>query len=150
PGGSRLPCQVIVERVEKAFPRERVMGVSLPEDETLASMLTLASGRLVYCDPHDGTVRGFRRRSDMLITKIQLFHRNLLLDHYGRKAMGISSLVLVFLALSGVILWWRSKILTFTLRVTAKRFNFDSHSALGMYFLPFWVIVAITGAMITF
>src|SRR5262249_49012202 len=51
-GGSRLDWQSIVDRVQEEFPGEPVMGVSLPEDEGLASMLTLASGRLVYCDPH--------------------------------------------------------------------------------------------------
>lgn len=150
PGGQRLEWQAVLDRVRRKYPSDRVVALRLPTQETLSAEVSLASGLLVYCDPHDGAVRGARRRPEILMTRVHQFHTNLLLGAYGSRVMGVSALVLIVLSLTGIVLWWRAKIVAIRLRGPAKRLSFDGHSALGLYGLIFWMILGATGAVMTF
>jgi uncharacterized iron-regulated membrane protein len=150
PGGQRLEWQAVLDGVRRKYPSDRVVALRLPTQETLSAEVSLASGLLVYCDPHDGAVRGARRRPEILMARIHQFHTNLLVGEYGSRVMGISALVLIALSLSGIVLWWRARIVAIRLRGPAKRLCFDAHSALGLYSLIFWMILGATGAIMTF
>jgi len=149
-GGQRLDWQAILDRARRKYPSDRVVALRLPTQETLSAELSLASGLLVYCDPHDGAVRGARRRPEILMARIHQFHTNLLLGKHGSRVMGVSSLLLIVLSLSGLVLWWRGKIVAIRLRGPSKRLAFDAHSALGLYGLIFWIILGATGGFIAF
>jgi uncharacterized iron-regulated membrane protein len=149
-GGRRLQWQTVVDRVRRKYPSDRVATLRLPPHETLSAEVALASGLLLYCDPHDGAIRGARRRSEILTARIHQFHTNLLVGEYGSLVMGLSALVLIVLSLSGIVLWWRARIVAIRLRGPAKRLSFDTHSALGLYGLIFWMILGATGAFMTF
>ncbi len=149
-GRPRLDWQGVVDRVQARYPRDRVTAVRLPGHESQAAELALASGLLVYCDPHDGAVMGARRRSEIQMARIHQFHTNLLVGRYGSQVMGLAALGLVVLSLSGLVLWWRGKIAAIRLRGSSRRLVYDAHSALGLYGLVFWVVLGATGATMTF
>jgi uncharacterized iron-regulated membrane protein len=47
--------------------------------------------------------------------------------------MALGALFLLFLAITGLILWWRRKVFTVRLSGRSTRLNFDLHNALGIY-----------------
>jgi uncharacterized iron-regulated membrane protein len=150
PREPRLAWQTLVDRVSQAYPRERVASLRLPGGDNRSAELSLGSGLLVYADPYDGTILGSRRRQDILTAKIHQFHTNLWLGPRGGLVMGSSALALLVLGGSGLVLWWRSKAMRFTWRSPWPRLHYDSHSALGLYGLGFWLLIGFTGAMMTF
>jgi len=64
--------------------------------------------------------------------------------------MGCSSLILAFLALSGVYLWWPRKRIKIGLSCDVQGVSFDLHSAIGLFSSLFLLLFAITGAYMAF
>lgn len=86
-------------------------------------------------------------------------HRALWLPYnIGRPIVGISTLIFVFLLISGLIMWWPKKWNStaykkgFKIKWKAgfKRVNYDLHNVLGFYSLIFALILAITGLVWSF
>jgi uncharacterized iron-regulated membrane protein len=150
PRGERLSWQTVVDRVHQAYSRERVAALRLPRDDDQAAEVSLRSGRLVYVDPYAGTVLGSRLRGEILMAKIHQFHTNLWLGRRGSMLMGCTALALLFLSGSGMVLWWRAKLLHFSWQSAWPRWHYDSHHAMGMYGLAFWIVLGVTGAMMSF
>lgn len=70
---------------------------------------------------------------------------------WGKMIVGVSTLSLVFVLISGIVIWWprTRKSLKNSLKITAtkgwKRFWYDLHVAGGMYALIFLLAMALTG-----
>lgn len=86
-------------------------------------------------------------------------HRALWLPYeIGRIIVGVSTLIFVFLLLSGLIMWWpkkwnkANKDISFKIKWNAKfkRVNYDLHNVLGFYSLVFALILGITGLVWSF
>jgi uncharacterized iron-regulated membrane protein len=82
-------------------------------------------------------------------------HDNLLGGRTGRLVNGVGAVFLMILALTGMIVWWpgvqkwrRSLILHRS--VGWRRFNWDLHSALGIWSLIFVSLFGITGAYLSY
>ena len=56
--------------------------------------------------------------------------------------------MLLFLSLSGLILWWPAKIFRVRWSGTTKRVVFTTHNALGVYSWVFLLLFSVTGAVI--
>jgi uncharacterized iron-regulated membrane protein len=149
PVGERQPWQTIVDRAHHELAAEP-RSLRLPISDDQAAEVSFAKGKLVYVDPYSGDVLGSRLRGEILLGRIHQFHTKLLIGKNGSLVMGISSLLLVFLSLSGLVLWWRTKVWSFPVRLGTKRWNFDVHSALGLYALLFWLVLGASGAFMTF
>ena len=63
---------------------------------------------------------------------------------------GCSSLILAFLALSGLYLWWPGKRIKIGLSGNVQRLSFDLHNAIGLFSSLFLLLLAITGTYIAF
>ena len=70
---------------------------------------------------------------------------------FGKVVVGVSTLIMVFVLISGIIIWVPKGIkalknrLTVKTRKGLKRFLYDSHVALGIYAALFLLIMALTG-----
>lgn len=62
--------------------------------------------------------------------------------------MSLAALLLLFLSLSGVVLWWPRKMLTVNWRGQIKQFNFELHQAVAIYLSLFLMIFAIIAIVI--
>lgn len=91
--------------------------------------------------------------SDFMFSMFKL-HRWLLLDSsIGRPIVGVATIIFMFLAISGLILWfpkkwrWRNFRQGFKIKTKAnwKRINHDLHNTLGFYSLLLIVIMGLTG-----
>lgn len=64
--------------------------------------------------------------------------------------MGFSSVVLIFLAPSGLYLWWPLKRIEINTSTSLRRFSFDLHNSLGFFSSLFLFVFAATGAYMAF
>ena len=87
---------------------------------------------------YTGEVMGQRDQFNSLMIMVLRLHFNLFADETGQLIMGITSLLTLFLIITGIYLWWPKlsqlkKALTIKKNASLTRFNFDLHKTIGIY-----------------
>ncbi len=152
PQSGNLPIAAIVDRVRKQFNRP-VINVGMNPRPDLAWQLMVPTGRqvtLVYVNPHTGEITGSRLFRTSLMFYVHQFHTNLLLGKNGQLWVGYGNACLMFLMVTGVILWWKRKMLTIETSASWRRINFDLHHVSGIYSLVFLFVIVGTGLLMSF
>ncbi|WP_278717022.1 PepSY domain-containing protein [Bacteroides caecimuris] len=158
---SPLPMDKLLEKVATTLPDSvSVTGVSISSDPGRAYQVSLSKPRRasLYVDQYTGEVKGKSERSGFFMFMFRM-HRWLLDSmnpgnegiFWGKMIVGVSTLLLVFVLISGIVIWWprTRKVLKNSLKITAtkgwRRFWYDLHVAGGMYALIFLLAMALTG-----
>ena len=158
---SPLPMDKLLEKVATTLPDSvSVTGVSISSDPGRAYQVSLSKPRRasLYVDQYTGEVKGKSERSGFFMFMFRM-HRWLLDSmnpgnegiSWGKMIVGVSTLLLVFVLISGIVIWWprTRKALKNSLKITAtkgwRRFWYDLHVAGGMYALIFLLAMALTG-----
>ena len=158
---SPLPMDKLLEKVATTLPDSvSVTGVSISSDPGRAYQVSLSKPRRasLYVDQYTGEVKGKSERSGFFMFMFRM-HRWLLDSmnpgnegiFWGKMIVGVSTLLLVFVLISGIVIWWprTRKALKNSLTITAtkgwRRFWYDLHVAGGMYALIFLLAMALTG-----
>ena len=158
---SPLPMDKLLEKVATTLPDSvSVTGVSISSDPGRAYQVSLSKLRRasLYVDQYTGEVKGKSERSGFFMFMFRM-HRWLLDSmnpgnegiFWGKMIVGVSTLLLVFVLISGIVIWWprTRKALKNSLKITAtkgwRRFWYDLHVAGGMYTLIFLLAMALTG-----
>ena len=158
---SPLPMDKLLEKVATTLPDSvSVTGVSISSDPGRAYQVSLSKPRRasLYVDQYTGEVKGKSERSGFFMFMFRM-HRWLLDSmnpgnegiFWGKMSVGVSTLLLVFVLISGIVIWWprTRKALKNSLKITAtkgwRRFWYDLHVAGGMYALIFLLAMALTG-----
>ncbi|MCD8227311.1 MAG: PepSY domain-containing protein [Bacteroides ovatus] len=158
---SPLPMDKLLEKVATTLPDSvAVTGVSMSSDPGRAYQVSLSKPRRasLYVDQYTGEVKGKSERSGFFMFMFRM-HRWLLDSmnpgnegiFWGKMIVGVSTLLLVFVLISGIVIWWprTRKALKNSLKITAtkgwRRFWYDLHVAGGMYALIFLLAMALTG-----
>lgn len=158
---SPLPMDKLLEKVATTLPDSvSVTGVSISSDPGRAYQVSLSKIRRasLYVDQYTGEVKGKSERSGFFMFMFRM-HRWLLDSmnpgnegiFWGKMIVGVSTLLLVFVLISGIVIWWprTRKALKNSLKITAtkgwRRFWYDLHVAGGMYALIFLLAMALTG-----
>ena len=158
---SPLPMDKLLEKVATTLPDSvSVTGVSISSDPGRAYQVSLSKPRRasLYADQYTGEVKGKSERSGFFMFMFRM-HRWLLDSmnpgnegiFWGKMIVGVSTLLLVFVLISGIVIWWprTRKALKNSLKITAtkgwRRFWYDLHVAGGMYALIFLLAMALTG-----
>ena len=158
---STLPMDKLLEKVATTLPDSvSVTGVSISSDPGRAYQVSLSKPRRasLYVDQYTGEVKGKSERSGFFMFMFRM-HRWLLDSmnpgnegiFWGKMIVGVSTLLLVFVLISGIVIWWprTRKALKNSLKITAtkgwRRFWYDLHVAGGMYALIFLLAMALTG-----
>ena len=159
--GSPLPMDKLLEKVATTLPDSvAVTGVSISSDPGRAYQVSLSKPRRasLYVDQYTGEVKGKSERSGFFMFMFRM-HRWLLDSmnpgnegiFWGKMIVGVSTLLLVFVLISGIVIWWprTRKALKNSLKITAtkgwRRFWYDLPVAGGMYALIFLLAMALTG-----
>ena len=109
-----------------------------------------------FFDPYTGAFNGQRSYESGFIHTVTEIHRTLLIPAAGRYIVGLSSLVLLILTISGLRLWipakWKQlrSVLTVNFKGSFKRQNYDWHNVTGFYSAPVVSLLSLTGFCITF
>ena len=159
-GPAPLPMSRLAEKVAATLPDSvSVTGITASSNPERAWQVNLSKPRRasVYVDQYTGEVKGRYERAPFFMTMFRL-HRWLLDSmkpdgsiFWGKMIVGTATLMLVFVLLSGVVIWWprTKKALKNSLKIVAgkgwRRFWYDLHVAGGMYTLIFLLAMALTG-----
>ncbi|WP_116125760.1 PepSY-associated TM helix domain-containing protein [Lewinella sp. IMCC34183] len=160
PEGEPRAVASLIELLETA-DYGTVTGVALPAEPTEPWSFTVKQdpgerrGRTVLVDPYTGAIHEAGESAYAGLFRSMFFlHRWLLLDtEVGRPIVGVATVIFLFLALSGLVLWFprrlRWKNLRQGLRVktdgSRKRLNHDLHNTLGFYACGLLIVMCLTG-----
>ena len=155
-----LPMEQLMTKVAATLPDSvSVTGVNISSDPERAYQVTLSKPRRasMYVDQYTGEITGKYERAPFFNFMFRM-HRWLLDSmkqdggiFWGKMIVGTSTLMFVFVLISGVFVWWprTRKALKNSLKIVAnkgwRRFWYDLHVAGGMYALVFLLAMALTG-----
>ena len=155
-----LPVDSIAAIVAATLPEDvKVTGVNVFSDPERAWQVSLSKPRRasVYVDQYTGEIKGQYERAPFFTFMFRM-HRWLLDSmkpgetvFWGKVIVGTSTLMFVFVLVSGIMIWWprTSRALKNRLKITVskgwKRFWYDLHVAGGIYACVFLLAMALTG-----
>ena len=174
-----LAVPELLVRLHEAEPERRVSSLAVWSDPTRAPRVTFAvaepvhsapvgprpgqsgpppRGDVRFLDPQTGRVaESAGNRGEAFFRTTRSVHRWLTLDRVGnrdlgRQIVGAATVLLVFLAASGLYLRWprgRTRSwrawLTFNPRVKGRAFLWHLHAITGTWVLVFYLVMALTG-----
>lgn len=109
-----------------------------------------------FINPYTAELSGKRIYESSFIHVVTEIHRTLLVPAIGRYIVGLSTLCLLILTISGLRLWipqkWKQLKSVLTVKFSAgfKRQNYDWHNVLGFYSAPVVSLLSLTGICLTF
>jgi uncharacterized iron-regulated membrane protein len=119
-----------------------------------ARTLKEADQMAVYVNPFTAEVMSYDRREARVIGPLRDFHFALMAGSKGLTANGWIGLALVFLSLTGLVLWTQSSPkghrLTMNFRGNWKKNIWDLHRVAGAWSLALLALVSITGSYYAF
>ena len=160
-GAAPLPDSVLIQRITATLPDSiKVTGINTFDNPRLAYQARLSKPRKasLYIDQYTGDIKGRYQRLPFFTTTFRL-HRWLLGPSrnadgsigWGKLVVGISTLLFVFVLISGLVIWWprNRKVLKNNLTVKVRKgwrsFWHDLHVAGGIYTLLLLLALALTG-----
>lgn len=106
----------------------------------------------VFINPYTGEVLKIRNNDREFFSVVLKLHRTLLIP-YGHHIITWSTIIFLFMLISGLILWWPKNKRTakhgykIKWNASPKRLNYDLHKVLGFYASWLLIFSALTGLM---
>lgn len=152
PANQRLSLTEMKARLENAYAGYTVAGfvISPRDDIAWGAFLRSRTARPmgVAFNPFTGSVLGNEADRNDFMNKVHQFHLRLLAGKAGATIVSVVAVFLLFLSISGLVLWSPRRIFSVNLRSPLKKFNFDLHQALGIYTSVFLMIFSVTAIAI--
>ena len=153
-----IPLDQLIPMVNAQLDSNTVADVKISADLKRTYTMTLKEGFRVsaFVDQYTGKVTGMYKFRESPFFTIMSLHRWLLDGSrtWGKYTMGISTLLFVFILITGFIVWMprRFKRSRFKIqfRKGKKRLLYDLHSVLGAYASLILLICALTGLVWSF
>ena len=156
-----------MEELKESLSKEGIVtNVTIPaaRDEALKFSVKTSPkerrGTTYFVDPYSGEYQKVQKSNlDGFFSTMFKMHRWLLLEtEVGRPIVGVATLIFLFLAISGIILWFPKKMkwnnfkpgFKIKFKANWKRINHDLHNTLGFYACIFLVIMSLTGLFWSF
>lgn len=159
-GNEALPVDFLLKEVVTTLPDSvSITGVTISSDPERAYQVSLSKPRRasVYIDQYTGEVKAKSERGAFFLWMFRM-HRWLLDSmksdggiFIGKLVVGVSTLVFVFVLISGIVIWIprSAKMLKNRLKIVTckgwRRFWYDLHVSGGMYATVFLLVMALTG-----
>ena len=146
----------ILAAARKADPAARSMDIAPAERADRAAEVIIHGDRgerYFLVDPHDGTVVADSDRQWLPFATLYEFHRRFLSGATGEYVVGVTGFALVFLAVSGLVMWWPRKWKqAFRIRWDGNRLavSYDLHKCAGAAFALILLTNAVIGIAMTF
>lgn len=144
----------LIQIVAKKYPKRKVILVKLYKDKT-RSFEAWTIGKkpkfmVVHIDQYSGKILPKYEYSELFFVVMNL-HRNLTFGKIGKLLIGISTIVLVILSISGFILYFKFlrhnflRAMSVSLKARGKMLYYKIHSAFGVWFLIPILLMSLTG-----
>ncbi len=152
--GTRLPLDTVIARAAGA-DASRVSAVSW--DARPGSLVELRLGReeVLRADPVTGELLGRTTGLEKAMATIERLHRWLGSREIGGKVTGVSVLLCLVLAASGLFLWWPRSLRALRNVVWPRRGlvgkarDWQWHNAVGALVLPGFAVLCLTGTVMS-
>lgn len=170
-----LPYSTLLKKAEQALGKDRPVNFSTTykDKEHAWEFMTYKAGdpkaltyfgsidfyESVFINPYTGAVIGLHDYKYDFFNIVKFIHWSLLLnDTYGQNIVGYSTLIFVFMLITGMIMWWPKKWSktninkSFKIKWKAgfKRVVYDLHNVSGFYVMLITLILALTGMVFAF
>jgi len=150
PAGRPLPLSTLVARANAVDPADPVGGIHVADQPDQAYELSARRRHSIFINQYTGEILGTRNREQSFARFVHLLHTRFLAGEIGEHLAGAFTVVMLFIAVSGIILWWPRKIVWPKAGVSWKRTNFDFHNTLGLYSSIVMFVIALAGVLIAF
>jgi uncharacterized iron-regulated membrane protein len=153
PGAQRLSLHALETRIENAYSGYQVAGFGFARRDDLPLGTFLVSESLkksmgLEINPYTGEIFPEPTRRNNFAGQVHQLHTHLLLRGTGQTVVGYAGAFLLFLSITGLILWWPRKMFTVRWESPGAKVNFDLHNAAGIYSSILLMIFAVTGMVI--
>lgn len=153
----QITFEETIRRVSAAYPKAKIqllLPARTPGDSDEV-WLKKPQAR-VFVDPATGKLLGSLDPGHSPTDTLFALHTTLLEGDSGENVVGVGGLCLLFLSLSGLIVWWPKRRhnlgqhLTIKWSASAIRRNYDLHRAAGFYASVLLTLSALTGTGLAF
>lgn len=170
-----LPYSTLLKKAEQALGKDHPVNFSTTykDKEHAWEFMTYKAGdpkaltyfgsidyyESVFINPYTGAVTGLHDYKYDFFNIVKFIHWSLLLnDTYGQNIVGYSTLIFVFMLVTGMIMWWPKKWSktninkSFKVKWKAgfKRVVYDLHNVSGFYVMLITLVLALTGMVFAF
>lgn len=136
---------------------DRIDKIFLPYREQQTIAIQFKNGKTNYYHPVTSESLGGKSTSILFFENLLNLHRTLGIPQIGKYIIGTSAIIFfLILITSGIYIWWKAyannlkKGFKIKWKAKKKKFNFDLHKALGIYFFFPLLIIAFTGSYFTY
>lgn len=156
PQGSPRPLDALIEAVRALHPDDRLEWIGIDTAPDNSYVMHTISRRQIFVNPYSAEILGERGYDQTFFGMIFFLHRTLLAGEVGRTVVGITTLVVVFLLVTGLYLWWPRTLARLKLSLSIKwkngerRLTYDLHNVLGFYASWYVIVIAVTGLVWSF
>jgi sulfite reductase (NADPH) flavoprotein alpha-component len=158
-GRTPLAPAELLTRVAANEPDKRIAGLNIAREPGATVRVTFAPREQRYVDPYTGSLLpAASGGAETFFRNVRQLHRWLMLGELGdrdigRQIVGASTLLLVFMALTGLYLRWprgraARRLRTWFVpdfRLKGRAFLWNLHSVIGTWVLPVYLVIALTG-----
>jgi len=151
PTGTTLSLTELKTALESQYPGDRILAFDISDNGGTSYGAYLqpksGDGMNVAVDQHSGKVLGVWD-DNRFTRKLHGFHTHLLAGETGSAVVGWGAVILLLLSVTGLILWWRSKIFGINLQTSGPKFQYDLHSTVGVVSFVVLLAFALTGILV--
>jgi uncharacterized iron-regulated membrane protein len=162
-GEIQAPSKIIISALTQVPEGFEVNFIKLPIAEKSPAVVRLTkkieekkSIFEVVVDPVSLEIVEVTNPETNFFKKLKKFHSSLFIQgQAGKNIVGTFGLVMLFLVISGLVIWWPKKItfkraMTFKFSATGKQFHRDLHSAVGFWTSLIIFITSFAGVYLAF
>jgi uncharacterized iron-regulated membrane protein len=153
-GGPRLSLDTLVARSAGDRSGKVDAVVSFP-DPSRSIELRLGRESVLRVDPWSGQIKSQGASVEAVFGWIERIHRWFGSREIGGKITGVSVLLCLFLAISGLVLWWPRRLAGLrhvgwpNWKLRGKPRDWQWHNSVGFLSLPFLLVLALTGTVMS-
>lgn len=159
----RLSPQEVFTKVQAANPKLKPTGITAYSDKDLASTIALGREGILYVNPYTGDIlgEGSKKTREFFHVTTDL-HRWLAMHGQnraiGQAITGFCNTAFLFLALTGIYIWWPKQltkqhlrpITTFRSNLKGRARDFNWHNVIGFWSLLILIIITATGMVFSY
>lgn len=158
PQNSPIPLDQLISKINTQLDSNSVAAVQISDDPKRTYRMTLSEGFRVtaFVNQYTGEITGYYKFRESPFYTIMALHRWLMDGSrtWGKYTVGISTLLFVFILISGFIVWMPRRMNKSRFKIQykkgTKRLMYDLHNVLGAYACLVLLICALTGMVWSF
>jgi len=151
----KLSMDNLVTKFLNQKPNAKIQMITISSDKTSSYVFRIASkesrkGKKIYVDPYTAEILP-ELSGAKFFHIVEHLHRRLMLGEFGKQVVGASVLMLIVIVISGIYIHMPKikrgffSSFTFNPKTKGRAFLYSMHGALGMWVIPFYLVVSLTG-----